>query len=49
MTMAAAAVLGFLVQCNICPQQAIVDTQPAEGWVCPRCAEVVEPLFGALS
>lgn len=42
-------VLGFLVQCNICPQQAIVATQPAEGWVCPRCAEVVEPVVQLVS
>jgi len=36
-------VLGFIVQCQICPQRAMVDTQPEEGWVCPRCEEVTEP------
>ncbi|SCX34500.1 hypothetical protein [Mycolicibacterium fluoranthenivorans] len=37
-------VLGFIVQCEICPQQAVVDTQPSEGgWVCPRCTEVTGP------
>lgn len=37
---AAPAVLGFLVQCQICPQQALVDAQPDGDWTCPRCAEV---------
>lgn len=31
---------GFMVQCTICPQQAVVATQPEPGWVCPRCTEV---------
>lgn len=35
-------ILGFLVQCETCPQIAIVATQPSPGWLCPRCAEVVE-------
>ena len=34
------AVLAFLVQCAICPQQALVDAQPVGDWTCPRCAEV---------
>jgi hypothetical protein len=38
--MNAPAVLGFLAQCNVCPQQAMLATQPDKGWVCPRCAEV---------
>lgn len=37
----APAVLGFLVQCATCPQRAVVDNQPAQDWVCPRCSEVV--------
>jgi hypothetical protein len=35
-----AGVLGFLVQCSICPQRAVVATQPAGDWVCPRCTAV---------
>ncbi|MFV8049756.1 hypothetical protein [Mycobacterium sp. 48b] len=34
------AVIGFQVQCVICPQQALVDEQPDGDWTCPRCAEV---------
>lgn len=34
------AVLGFQVQCSICPQKALVDEQPDGAWTCPRCAEV---------
>ena len=34
--------LGFLVQCSVCPQQALVATQPDGEWLCPRCAEVAE-------
>jgi hypothetical protein len=37
------AVLGFIAQCDVCPQKAIVSEQPSSGWVCPRCAEVTEP------
>ena len=38
---AASGALGFLVQCDVCPQRAVVATQPPEGgWVCPRCADV---------
>lgn len=33
-------ILGFIAQCEICPQRAVVDTQPLPGWVCPRCAAV---------
>ena len=40
----ASGALGFLVQCGICPQRAIVATQPVDGWVCPRCTEVAEPV-----
>lgn len=36
------AVLGFIAQCEICPQKALLSEQPAESWVCPRCAEVAE-------
>jgi hypothetical protein len=36
----APALLGFIVQCEVCPQQAVVATQPEPGWLCPRCAEV---------
>ncbi|MCV7358510.1 hypothetical protein [Mycolicibacterium fluoranthenivorans] len=40
----AGTVLGFLVQCEICPQRAMVAAQPSEdGWVCPRCTEVTGP------
>lgn len=35
-------VLGFIVQCAVCPQKAVVATQPAGEWVCPRCVEVVD-------
>ena len=34
-----ARVLGFIVQCEVCPQQALLDGY-MEGWLCPRCAEV---------
>jgi hypothetical protein len=30
-------VLGFLVRCEVCPQQAVVDEQ-LDGWMCPRCS-----------
>lgn len=33
-------VLGFIVQCVVCPQQALVDEQLDGDWTCPRCAEV---------
>lgn len=33
-------VLGFHVQCGICPQRAFVDAQPDGDWVCPRCSAV---------
>ena len=36
------AVLGILVQCSVCPQQALVAAQPDGEWLCPRCAEVAE-------
>lgn len=35
-----AEVLGFIAQCSVCPQRAVVDTQPSGDWTCPRCAEV---------
>jgi hypothetical protein len=38
----APGLLGFLVQCSVCPQQALLDTQPDGEWTCPRCAEVAE-------
>lgn len=41
--MSTPAVLGFFVQCAVCPQQALVDGQPGGEWLCPRCAEVAEP------
>lgn len=34
------AVIGFHVQCNVCPQRALVAAQPDGDWTCPRCAEV---------
>ena len=37
------AVWGFIAQCEICPQKAILGEQPAEPWICPRCAEVTDP------
>ena len=36
------AVLGYLTQCAVCPQQAVLNRQVDE-WVCPRCTEVTEP------
>lgn len=39
----APGVLGFIVQCAVCPQKAVLSRQPAGEWVCPRCAEVVDP------
>lgn len=38
-----ARVLGYVVQCGICPQRAVLDEQ-VTGWVCPRCAEVAAPI-----
>lgn len=35
-------VIGFQVQCQICPQKAILTDQ-VDAWVCPRCTEVGEP------
>ena len=35
-----ATIIGFHVQCNVCPQKALVDEQPDGDWTCPRCAEV---------
>lgn len=32
-------VLGYLVQCEVCPQQVLL-AEYAEGWTCPRCTEV---------
>lgn len=34
--------LGFIAQCAVCPQNAVLATQPGASWVCPRCAEVTE-------
>ncbi|MGE2714219.1 hypothetical protein ACQI4L_09190 [Mycolicibacterium litorale] len=36
-------IIGFLVQCAICPQQALIAQQPDGDWLCPRCAEVAPP------
>ena len=36
--------IGFIAQCSICPQRAVLHTQPAGEWTCPRCALVVPPL-----
>lgn len=30
-------IAGFIARCEVCPQWAIVDAQPEEGWACPRC------------
>lgn len=38
-------VLGYQVQCEVCPQTAIVAWQ-LSSWLCPRCAEVAEPADG---
>lgn len=38
---AAPGLLGFIVQCEVCTQKALVDRQGS--WVCPMCAEVAEP------
>lgn len=38
--------LGFIAQCAICPQRAVVATQPTSGWVCPRCAGAVDESAG---
>lgn len=35
-----AEVLGWIVQCAVCPQRALVAAQPDGDWTCPRCAEV---------
>jgi hypothetical protein len=37
-------VMGFIAQCEVCPQKAILIDQP-DGWVCPRCVEVTAPVF----
>lgn len=34
-------VMGFVAQCEVCPQKAILTDQVAS-WVCPRCAEVAD-------
>ncbi|MCK0174777.1 hypothetical protein [Mycolicibacterium sp. F2034L] len=31
-------VMGFVAQCSICPQKAVL-TEQAVDWVCPRCAD----------
>lgn len=38
-------VLGFHVQCAVCPQRAFVATQPDKDWICPRCQDL-SPGFG---
>lgn len=38
------AVLGFIAQCAVCPQRALLDAQPDGDWMCPRCTEVAEPV-----
>lgn len=40
--------MGFLAQCEICPQKAILTDQP-DGWVCPRCVEATAPAWAPLS
>lgn len=35
-------VIGFLVQCQICPQKAVTRAQHRD-WICPRCTEVHRP------
>lgn len=35
------AVLGYLAQCAVCPQQALLAEQP-DGWICPRCVDLVD-------
>lgn len=37
------AAIGFLVQCAICPQRAVLHLQPPGEWVCPRCTEIAAP------
>lgn len=34
-----AQVMGYLAQCQICPQQAVL-TEQVDGWLCPRCEQV---------
>jgi len=43
------APLFYVVQCSVCPVRAAVATQPEKGWVCPRCAEVAEPVVRTYS
>lgn len=38
-------VLGFLVQCETCPQKALIATQ-VDTWQCPRCTAASEPYTG---
>ncbi|MBU8833629.1 hypothetical protein [Mycolicibacterium goodii] len=34
-------IIGFIAQCAVCPQRAVLTDQPdPDGWLCPRCAEV---------
>jgi hypothetical protein len=32
-------VLGFIAECETCPQKAILQAQPDASWICPRCLE----------
>lgn len=35
--------IGYLAQCQTCPQRAVLHLQPAADWTCPRCTEPAEP------
>jgi hypothetical protein len=35
--------IGFIAQCAVCPQKAVLHLQPAGEWTCPRCTEIVTP------
>lgn len=33
--------LGFIAQCSICPQKAVLHIQAPHDWTCPRCTEIL--------
>lgn len=33
--------LGFIAQCSICPQKAVLHMQAPAGWTCPRCTDIL--------